>query len=567
MDATSLADRLAVMRDAVEAASGFRDRLHEASGDTLGELVTLADTFASMGAQVRAAVVAEAVRRGEVETTMSAWVREHAPSLRQGGASQLARMVMEATKGGPTWTSQTHGPDPDSPTGIVWAAVQAVAPDLGREVDPEGGGEPDGIPADESTCVFDQPTATPLTAGNGLAVLSEMRVLEPQLQPEAVPTVTRVLVDLCRQHGPSHMRQLRPRLLAEYGKEGELDDLQKRLARGAFLSSTNVESGDLTEYRLALTPEQAATLEAAVGPLSGPAPNGETGEPDLRSAGQRRAEALIEICARAVAATHASAGEGPTGAYAAVHVTMTLADLRRFTGAEEAAPGSPHSVFTRRGPAADQDLCSGDVLGSRATGTLLSPEVLRRMACEADLIPHVLGAEGEHLDQGRETRLFDRAQRRQLMRRDKHCTYPGCDRPAAWTRAHHVLHWWDHGRSELDNAALLCERHHTIVHQRRLWADVRRTPDAHGRFVVWDLTEGSYDTELARRRAERAANDPPPLTPERWEAILRGLRSGDLAEQLWARHQAQWYDQGDEAFVPTFFDPRVWDAANDDSVA
>ena len=103
--------------------------------------------------------------------------------------------------------------------------------------------------------------------------------------------------------------------------------------------------------------------------------------------------------------------------------------------------------------------------------------------------------------------------------------------------------------------------------QRRLWADVRRTPDLHGRFVVWDLTEGSYDTELARRRAERAANDPPPLTPERWEAILRGLRSGDLAEQLWARHQAQWYDQGDEAFVPTFFDPRVWDATNDDSVA
>ena len=55
--------------------------------------------------------------------------------------------------------------------------------------------------------------------------------------------------------------------------------------------------------------------------------------------------------------------------------------------------------------------------------------------------------------------------------------------------------------------------------------------------------------------------------PEWWEAILRGLRSGDLAEQLWARHQSQWYDQGDEAFVPTFFDPRVWDATNDDSVA
>ena len=243
MDATSLADRLAVMRDAVEAASEFRDRLHEASGDTLGELVTLADTFASMGAQVRAAVVAEAVRRGEVETTMSAWVGEHAPSLRQGGASQLARMVMEATKGGPTWTSQTHGPDPDSPTGIVWAAVQAVAPDLGREVDPEGGGEPDGIPADESTSVYDQPTATPLTAGNGLAVLSEMRVLEPQLRERVATRVSRGKLDLVlrlRSANGSDALQVDEALVAKLG------DLARQLDAG--FPQLRVQFTDLLQF-------------------------------------------------------------------------------------------------------------------------------------------------------------------------------------------------------------------------------------------------------------------------------------------------------------------------------
>lgn len=228
------------MRDAVEAASEFRDRLHEASGDTLGRLVTLADTFASMGAQVQAAVVAEAVRRSEVETTMSSlgWRACTVLASRAARAS-FARMVMEkATKGGPTWTSQTHGPDPDNPTGIVWAAVQAVAPDLGREVDP-GGGEPEGIPADESTSVFDQPTATPLTAGNGLAVLSGCACWAA-VATEAVPTA-RVLVDLCGNTG-RHTCGSCGRACSLSTAGGQLDDLQKRLAREAPSSPSPTSS-------------------------------------------------------------------------------------------------------------------------------------------------------------------------------------------------------------------------------------------------------------------------------------------------------------------------------------
>ena len=58
---------------------------------------------------------------------------------------------------------------------------------------------------------------------------------------------------------------------------------------------------------------------------------------------------------------------------------------------------------------------------------------------------------------------------------------------------HHVKHWLDGGLSDLDNAALLCQRHHTYVHDNRLAAEVRHVPDESGRHVVWDIRPGSYD--------------------------------------------------------------------------
>ena len=74
--------------------------------------------------------------------------------------------------------------------------------------------------------------------------------------------------------------------------------------------------------------------------------------------------------------------------------------------------------------------------------------------------------------------------------------------PPQWADAHHLIHWADFGASDLANAALLCERHHTIVHPRRLAGRVVR--DA-GESVEWDLTRGSYDELLARRAAQEPA--------------------------------------------------------------
>ena len=100
-------------------------------------------------------------------------------------------------------------------------------------------------------------------------------------------------------------------------------------------------------------------------------------------------------------------------------------------------------------------------------------------------------------------RLFTAAQTRRLWLRDRHCSYPGCDMPGHWCDAHHLIHWADGGPSDLANAALLCEGHHTIVHTRR-YAGVLVEDDTGSR-VEWELTVGSYDRLLAVEAAREPA--------------------------------------------------------------
>jgi hypothetical protein len=57
------------------------------------------------------------------------------------------------------------------------------------------------------------------------------------------------------------------------------------------------------------------------------------------------------------------------------------------------------------------------------------------------------------------------AQRRALARRDRHCRFPGCERPVRWTDAHHIVHWTRGGPTDLDNLVLLCRRHHRMCHE------------------------------------------------------------------------------------------------------
>ncbi len=97
------------------------------------------------------------------------------------------------------------------------------------------------------------------------------------------------------------------------------------------------------------------------------------------------------------------------------------------------------------------------------SGTHLTATQLRQLACDAGILPAVLGGNGEVLDVGREHRLVTPPIRAALTARDRGCVFPGCDRPAAACDAHHVIPWYRGGPTALNNLVLLCRHHHNTV--------------------------------------------------------------------------------------------------------
>lgn len=202
---------------------------------------------------------------------------------------------------------------------------------------------------------------------------------------------------------------------------------------------------------------------------------------DTRSATQRRYDAFITMLGRGVAAPEGQ----PTTAKAQLMVTMSYDILAAALTDVAPVPGC-YSPGSRVG---------GFTTGVTDTGHTLSPAVVRRLACDADIIPGVLGTEGEILDLGRTRRLVTPGQRRALAHRDRHCTYPGCSIPATWTDAHHIVHWADGGASDLSNYALLCRRHHTHVHDHHLSAMIDNQAGL-GPVVTWDVPDGAWASRV-----------------------------------------------------------------------
>jgi hypothetical protein len=98
------------------------------------------------------------------------------------------------------------------------------------------------------------------------------------------------------------------------------------------------------------------------------------------------------------------------------------------------------------------------------TGQRLTATQVRRLACDAQLLPAILGAEGQVLDVGRTRRLISGSLRNALVLRDKGCAFPACERPPRWADGHHIVSWVDGGPTKLDNSVLVCRPHHRLIH-------------------------------------------------------------------------------------------------------
>ena len=94
----------------------------------------------------------------------------------------------------------------------------------------------------------------------------------------------------------------------------------------------------------------------------------------------------------------------------------------------------------------------------------VSSKTVERWACDSS-ITRVLMQDSVPIDVGRSKRTIRGPRRRALVARDKHCRWPGCERPASCCDGHHLVYWINGGSDELENMVLLCQRHHWMVHE------------------------------------------------------------------------------------------------------
>ncbi len=112
---------------------------------------------------------------------------------------------------------------------------------------------------------------------------------------------------------------------------------------------------------------------------------------------------------------------------------------------------------------AEDDGVSGQCATS---GRYLPNEVIRRLGCDA-VVATITGNpdDGRGGGVGLSQRTVPHWLRRQLERRDHHtCRFPGCA-SSRRLHAHHIIHWLDHGPTEIDNLLLLCSFHHHLIHE------------------------------------------------------------------------------------------------------
>jgi hypothetical protein len=348
----------------------------------------------------------------------------------------------------------------------LWPLVCAVQAQVARRVGGihrAGAGKDDGAVSTRAWLRYrlhlgGGATADLVKAGNGLGELTdtvaalqagEISVEHAAVMADALEQlgeiamaggVEKVLLDVARKEPPVVLR----RLVREIGlllmSQEEATKRQAKLHALRSLTASKTFAGAVSVQGI-LDPVQGEALLAALAAYTaGPDPEGFAG----RTPGQRRADALADICTAALAATDrpTAGGDRPQ-----VTVTVSLETLRRDLAGDAEPEDDPVAIDP-------WGRLAGDRLG--LLGHCREPvcaETARRLACDAGVIPVLLGGRSEPLDIGRLTRVVPAGMRRALELRDGGCRFPGCDRPAHG------------GPTCLTNLVLVCGFHHTMVHE------------------------------------------------------------------------------------------------------
>ncbi|TDU87744.1 HNH endonuclease [Kribbella voronezhensis] len=255
---------------------------------------------------------------------------------------------------------------------------------------------------------------------------------------EAIPPAAMVPVEdirIAEEQMVEAARHLTPRELTLLAKQARnlLDTdgpepAEDAAARREAFWLKNADQG--VKFGGYLSSERAALLRTLIEPAAKPRKTID-GEPDPRSREKRQADRFTDILHLA-----AETAELPSNGGVKPHITVTM-DLSDLVAAGK------------------------DVTGDLLFGESLSAGAVRRLACDAEIIPIVLDTDSAPLDVGRAKRLITPAMRKALNLRDKGCVV--CGAAPIYCDAHHIISWLDGGPTSIDNLALFCRAHHTDV--------------------------------------------------------------------------------------------------------
>jgi uncharacterized protein DUF222/HNH endonuclease len=300
------------------------------------------------------------------------------------------------------------------------SAAQAVA----GQVDAQGESVPPVLPA----------TAAGFAAGafgvQQVAVAAGLMgsPVAQRLTAEARVEVEAEIARLASECGPRKLRALGVEVIARADRDGSDEEAEPQVNElriipfpggGGKIKATFT---DPVRFNQVL-----AVIDAKSAPLT---------KDDTRTTPERQADALVDVCG--FVAEHGDGKVLPDGVARRPQVALIaqVTDLENRVSA-----------------------------GCLTFGGIASAAELRRICCDAAVIPVVMNGDSQPLDVGARQRTIPPAIRWAVEARDRGCAHPGCDRPPSWSEVHHIKHWADGGPTAVGNLVMLCKVHHRGVHE------------------------------------------------------------------------------------------------------
>ena len=300
-----------------------------------------------------------------------------------------------------------------------------------------------------------------VSPAHAVAITKGMAQLPAGLSPEQLQRAEEAFLEKAGRATPRELSKLAPVVLMEVAPEQvptpeqRVADLeaQARRARARRSFSYGDDGDGSVWFRGSLPAVDAAPLIAKVEAYV---------QADRRAAKDRLTDVRALRPGPQVLRDHATADQGRTPEQRRADAFTVMVSTHR--GAPSVAGDRPRIVVTIQ----ESDLRErAEAVGVLASGAEIAPGDLRRLCCDADLTPVVLGGKSEVLDLGLTKRLVNAALQKALAIRDGGCIFPNCTAPAIACEAHHVVPWYLGGPTSLGNMVLLCPHHHAVVEPQR----------------------------------------------------------------------------------------------------